>query len=170
MELISKKLEKNHDKSDFKCGQKSLDNYIKLTAKKDVNSDLSVCFVLEKDNKVIGYYTLSSSNEDIGDIPEDLEKKIKSRYPEVPIILIGRLAIDENYQGQGLGRLLLIDSLKRIYDTSLNIGVFAVSVDPIDDKAKEFYHKFGFISLKDSKRMILPMQTIRELFENKETN
>lgn len=86
-------------------------------------------------------------------------------YLSLPTILLGRLAIDKSFQGQGLGKILLIDSLKRCLDTSDSIGAFAVIVDPLDQEAESFYEKYGFIKLPDSGKMFLPMRTIKELFE-----
>jgi len=75
------------------------------------------------------------------------------------------LAIDNRFQKQGIGKLLLIDALKRSYEISKSIGSFAVVVDPIDNDAEQFYHKYGFIKLPDSGKMFLPMNTIKIVFE-----
>jgi GNAT superfamily N-acetyltransferase len=82
---------------------------------------------------------------------------------------LGRLAVDLKYQGKGVGAILLIDALKRSYELTQLIGSFAVVVDPLNKKAEEFYAKYGFILLPDSKKMFLAMKTIRQLFED-ETN
>jgi GNAT superfamily N-acetyltransferase len=86
-------------------------------------------------------------------------------YLSIPTVLLGRLAIDKGFQGKGIGKLLLIDSLKRCYDTSKSVGTFAVIVDPLDKEAERFYEKYGFINLPDSGKMFLSMKTIEELFE-----
>ena len=78
---------------------------------------------------------------------------------------IGRLAIDNKFQGQGVGKLILIDALKRSYELSKIIGSFAVIVDPIDKNAEHFYEKYGFIKLPDSGKMFLPMKTIGLIFK-----
>ena len=75
------------------------------------------------------------------------------------------MAINEKNKGQGLGKLLLIDALKRSYEVSKVIGSMAVIVDPIDESAIKFYNKFGFITLPDSKKMFLSMKTIELLFK-----
>jgi ribosomal protein S18 acetylase RimI-like enzyme len=74
------------------------------------------------------------------------------------------LAIDKNQQGNGIGKILLIDALKRSYSIANEIGSFAVVVDPIDDEAKRFYQKYDFIELPDSKKMFIATQTLKELF------
>jgi len=78
----------------------------------------------------------------------------------LPVALLGRLARDTNYKGQGIGELLLADALKRAYQASSTIGSCAVVTDPINEKARRFYDGFGFISL-ESGRMFIPMDTIK---------
>jgi GNAT superfamily N-acetyltransferase len=75
------------------------------------------------------------------------------------------LAIDKNFQGKGLGKLLLFDALKRCYDASCLIGAYSVVVDPLDNEAERFHRKYGFIKLPGSGKMFLPMKTVKELFE-----
>ena len=75
------------------------------------------------------------------------------------------MAINKKSKGQGLGKLLLIDALKRSFEVSKVIGSMAVIVDPIDENAISFYNKFGFISLPDSEKMFLSMKTIEQLFK-----
>lgn len=98
-------------------------------------------------------------------IPGSFKKKLPKSYVSIPTILLGRLAIDKDFQGKGIGKILLIDSLKKCFDTSDSIGAFAVIVDPLDKDAERFYDKYGFIKLPDSGKMFLPMKTIKELFE-----
>lgn len=80
-------------------------------------------------------------------------------------MIIGRLAVHVDYQGKKLGQILLIDALKRIIEISALVGNHAIIVDPINESAEKFYFKFGFIQLKDSKRMFLPLHTIATLFK-----
>lgn len=96
-------------------------------------------------------------------IPEKIRKKLPRAYYSLPVTLLGRLAVDERYKGQGLGKLLLIDSLKRAFEASGVIGSMTVVVDPIDTEAVSFYQRFGFIQLPDSGKMFLPMKTIELL-------
>jgi ribosomal protein S18 acetylase RimI-like enzyme len=93
-----------------------------------------------------------------------IQKKLPKSYKAIPATLLGRLAIDKNQQGNGIGKILLIDALKRSYSIANEIGSFAVVVDPIDDEAKGFYHKYDFIELPDSKKMFIATQTLKELF------
>ena len=98
-------------------------------------------------------------------MPEELHKNI--RLPRIhhdhPSVMLGRLAVDEQYQGKGYGELLLLDALNRCLFAAEQIGTIAVIVDPIDQRATDFYAKYGFHQLQSSKRMFITMQTIREL-------
>src|SRR5690606_3761318 len=126
---ISTVLEKNHNRKNFNCGIDELDNYLKLYANQDIKKRLAVCYlIVDKDNDVIGYYTLCSNSIDLSDIPEDLAKSLK--YGEIPVIIIGRLSVHKDYQGNKLGQTLLIDALKRIVEISALVRNHAVIVDP----------------------------------------
>jgi predicted GNAT family N-acyltransferase len=92
------------------------------------------------------------------------KKKLPKNYQSIPTILLGRLAIDKEFQGFGYGKILLIDALKRSYEVSNEIGSFAVVVDPIDKTAEEFYLKYDFIKLPDSGKMFITMKTLKLLF------
>jgi len=167
MNQLSEPLNSTHKKSDFSCGRQMLDNYIQKQANQDIKRKLSACFVIsERETQLIkGYYTLSNNSVPAELIPDQIRKKLPSAYESIPTILLGRLAIDNRFQGQGIGKLLLIDALKRSYVLSKSIGSFAVVVDPIDIVAERFYHKYGFIKLPDSGKMFLPMKTVGQLFE-----
>jgi GNAT superfamily N-acetyltransferase len=167
MSYLTEPLDVKHDRENFSCGKEILDNYFWQQAKQDVKRKLSACFVLvDKDTgKISGYYTLSSNSISNDLIPDSFKNKLPRSYVSIPTILIGRLAVDINFQGKGIGKMLLIDSLKRCFDTSYSIGAFAVIVDPLDKKAEKFYEKYGFIKLPDSGKMFLPMKTVKALFE-----
>lgn len=160
-------LTKSHDKKSFCCGKDLLDGYLKRQARQDVDRMLSACFVLlDTDEKTIkGYYTLSNSSIDSDLIPDDVKKKLPKSYTSLPTSLLGRLAVDQKYQSEGLGKILLIDALKRCFLISERaLGSFAVIVDPLDNQAQQFYEKYGFILLPDSGKMFLAMKTIKDLF------
>ncbi|MBS1500963.1 MAG: GNAT family N-acetyltransferase [Bacteroidetes bacterium] len=160
-------LNSTFNKQKFRCGIEALDNYLHHQAKQDVKRKLTAVFILSgEDFEIKGYYTLSNDALPRKQIPGDLLKKLPPAYAHLPVTLLGRLAVDKNYQRQGIGELLLIDALKRSYDTAISsVGSMAVVVDPIDEKAKNFYLKYGFISLPDSGRMFIPMGTIAQLFQ-----
>lgn len=166
MSQISEPLNSSHKKSDFSCGKEMLDNYLHKQANQDIKRKLSACFVIkeEQTDLIKGYYTLSNSSIPLEVIPNEIKKKLLKSYKTIPTTLLGRLAIDSDFQGQGIGKLTLIDALKRSYELSKTIGSFAVVVDPIDKDAENFYNKYGFIRLPNSGKMFLPMKTIGQLF------
>jgi GNAT superfamily N-acetyltransferase len=165
MTYLTTLLSQTHQKEKFSCGKEMLDSYIHRQAGQDMKKKVATCFVLSADQKTIkGYYTLSTGSIPRSQIPESISKKL-SKYEEMPVILLGRLAVDANFRGQGLGGDLLIDALKRSFDIAATaIGAIAVVVDPLDDDARAFYGHYGFISLPDSGRMFLVMKTIEGLF------
>lgn len=155
-----------HKKQGFKCGKELLDNYIRRQAKQDVTRKLAACFVLvNNDNNMQGFYTLSNASISREHLPEPIKGKLPPSYHNLPVTLLGRLAVDSKFIGQGLGELLLMDALKRSYYVSINsIGSMAVIADPIDKSAIRFYKKYGFVHLKFSNKMFIPMKTISNLF------
>ncbi len=159
-------LEKAHDKTVFDCGKEILNNYLQKQANQDVKRKLAVCFALIDNNNVVkGYYTLSNSSILQSEIPTNISKKLPNAYTNIPVTLLGRLAIDKTIIKKGQGEFLLIDALKQSYVVSKNaIGSLAVIVDPIDETAVLFYKKYGFIMLPDSGKMFLSMNTIAQLF------
>lgn len=163
IELLSKK----HRKKEFQCGKEMLDNYIQKQASQDVKRKLSACFVWEdiETGLIKGYYTLANNSIPLDTIPEKWKKKLPLSYYSVPTTLLGRLAVDKRFQGQGIGEILLVDALKRSYEISGSLGSFAVVVDPLDSDAEKFYGKYGFVKLPDSGKMFIAMQTLKELFE-----
>lgn len=110
---------------------------------------------------VAGYYTLSAGSIAIANLPPEAAKRLP-RHP-VPVILLGRLAVDQKARGQGLGKALLRDALRRCLDLAEQLGLFAVEVLAIDSEAREFYTKYGFVPLADNDlHLFLPIKTIEE--------
>ena len=167
MEIQPYKRQFNREK--FDCGKTPLNNYILRNVTNDVNSGACTCFVILNENEqVIGYYTLSTESISKTDAPQEFKKKIKYEY--IPVILLGRLAIDKKEFGKGYGKLLLIDSLKRSLQVAKHqIGAVALIVDPIDEEAIAFYLKYGFAMLPSSGRMFMSMNKIESAF-NKSKN
>lgn len=109
-------------------------------------------------------FTLSNGSVPLSSFPEQVQKKLPKSYISIPTTLLGRLAIDITHQGNGIGKILLIDALKRSYENSHVIGSFAVVVDPIDKAAEQFYSKYDFIKLPESGKMIIAIKTLKVLF------
>lgn len=165
MTYLTVLLSKEHVKNQFDCGQQLLSQYLHKQAKQDIKRQLAACFVTLNDRKEVkGYYTLSNAGIERQLLPEAISKKLPPSYKNLPVTLLGRLARDLNYPGERLRELLLMDALKRSYEASLSIGSMAVVVDPINESARNFYLRYGFIDLPDSGKMFLSMQTIASLF------
>ena len=126
---------------------------------------LAACFILSDDKEIKGYYTLSRSSIPRTQLPESIINKLPLSYRDLPVTLLGRLAADIRFNRQGIGKLLLIDPLKRSYETSVtNITSKAIVVDPIDNAAIDFYSKYGFVCLPGNGRMFITMSTVAQLF------
>ena len=111
--------------------------------------------------KVIGYYTLALGPVGFARLPKSASKKLP-KHP-VPVILLGRLAVDRSEQGKGLGEHLLFDALNRSLSISEQAGAFAIEVLAIDDTARAFYERYGFLALADQDRhLFLPTATIKQ--------
>ena len=163
MTYITVLLNKTHRKKEFSCGNDTLDRYFHTQAGQDVKRNASVCYVLVgEENTVKGYYTLTSASVSKEGAPEEIAKRFP--YDTIPTILLGRLAVDGQYKGQGIGKTLLIDALRRSYNNSLSIGAAAVVVDPIDEQAVTFYQKFKFVQIPSTQKMVLSMKIISKLF------
>lgn len=163
IELLNTK----HNREAFDCGNELLSNYLKTQASQDIKRKLSACFVLEENKKtILGYYTLSNNSIPLNSFSESIQKKFPKSYKSIPTTLLGRLAIDSKHQNKGYGEILLIDALKRCYEYSKEFGSFAVVVDPINEEAENFYSKYEFIKLPDSKKMFIAMKTLDQLFTN----
>lgn len=157
-------LDKTHNRKDFECEEQTLTDYIQRQVSQDIKKKLAVCFVAtDKENRVIGYYTLSTESLGREQIPEKYIKKVPRNY-NAPVILLGRLARDITAKGTGLGEYLLVDALIRAFTLSEeSIGAMAVVVDPVNEFAVKFYKKYGFDQLPDSGKMFLPMDTIKQI-------
>jgi GNAT superfamily N-acetyltransferase len=160
-------LRTDHDRTNFSCGNASLDRYLSEQAGQDLRRACAAPFVLvpgRDSTSILGYYTLSSYGIDAGELPADLARKLP-RYPLIPATLLGRLAVDRRHQGQGIGEFLLMDALHRAWAQSAEVATAAVVVDAIDAGAAKFYQHFGFITFPSmADRLFLPMKTVATLF------
>lgn len=114
---------------------------------------------------MVGYYTLSAYTVRLNELPTDTQKKLP-RYPLIPATLLGRLAISQKHQGQKLGRLLLMDALHRSWKSSTEIASAGIVVDALDENARQFNLHYQFVPLEESKKLFLPMQTVRKAFQS----
>jgi len=111
---------------------------------------------------IAGYYTLSATGIALTDLPSELAKRLP-RYPLLPAILMGRIAVDERHRRRGLGEILLFDAFARALRS--DIAAFAFVVDAKDAAAKAFYQRYRFLPLAgDGYRLFVPMAEIAKLF------
>jgi predicted N-acetyltransferase YhbS len=138
-----------------------LDNYLQQRVTQDIRRRVTACFVaVDADQHIAGYYTLASASLPLPDLPAAIGRKLP-RYPSVPTVRLGRLAVDVQFKGQGLGGALLADALYRA--TRSEIAAYAVVVDAKDDQAAAFYSHHGFIALPTAQMtLFLPLASLQK--------
>lgn len=153
---------KKHERSVFSYGNDSLDNYIHRQASQDLKKKVATVFVLidTPNVDIIVYYTLSSYTVEIASLDKTFSKSLP-RYPLLPATLLGRLAVDSNYQGRGFGELMLMDALKRVLNATVQIASLAVVVEAINEDGVRFYQKYGFQQFREYPlKLYLPIKSI----------
>ena len=152
-----------HHRDGFVCGVDSLDRYLRTQASQDLRRKANGVFILIEPSHpkfILGYYTLCATALPQGDVPSAARRHIP-RYPLVSATLLGRLAVSEARQGEGLGALLLADAVRRSFASAETVGSSMLIVDALNERAAAFYEGNGFLRLPDSSRLVLPMTTIR---------
>ena len=151
----------------FDCGVPSLDDWLKHQAGQAQRKRLASVWIAtatEDPSRVLGFYSLAPWQITFQDCPPALRKRLP-RYP-IHGTLIARLAVASSEQGQGLGSVLLVDALRRIWKASESVPVQAAIVHALDDGAAEFYRLHGFLAFPENPRnRFLPMKTVADLFE-----
>ncbi len=158
------RLDRSHDRDGFDCGVPSLNEWLQRLAGQYERRDLARIYVSVEtgQRRILGYYALSTHQVSFDALPKDQAKGLPTI--DIPVVLLGRLAVDRTVQGQGLGEYLLIDALRRAAYISEHIGIRAVEVDALGEAARRFYLKYGFVPLwDDPQHLVLPMQVIRKL-------
>ena len=158
--MIVVPLSDRHDRSQFDCGEPSLNLYLQRYASQHDRRGFGRTYVAVSDSSVSvsGYYTISSGSIGFETVPENLP------HHPVPIVLLGRLAVDRRSQGQGVGELLLVDALRRAQRAADELGIYAVAVEALSDRARSFYMRFGFGALTDDRmHLYLPIKVVRQL-------
>lgn len=151
----------DHELDDFDSGELSLDEWLKKQAHKNQLSGASHCFVISNGKQVIGYYCLSA-----GAIShESAPKKMRRNMPNpLPVLVLGRLAIDQHFHNQGLGSALLRDAMIRAVSAGGETGVFAILVHALSEQAKRFYLSSGFVeSPIQPMTLLMTLETIRQI-------
>ena len=160
MTRIITSLGRQHDRADFDCGEPALNAFLQRFARQQSDKDFSRTYVAtaQGNNKIEGYYAISSASVDFKNWPTGLRLP---RYP-VPVALLGRLAVDLRAQGQGVGQALLQHAMQLALVTAEKIGVYAIVVDAKDEAAAVFYARYGFQRFSDQTlRLFLTTEIIR---------
>lgn len=137
------KISAEHDLSEFDSGERQLDDWLRCRALNNEASGASRTYVVCAGRKVIGYYALSA-----GAIAhEHAPGRIRRNMPDpIPVVVLGRLAVDKSFHGKGIGTGLLRDAVLRILQAAEIAGVRAILVHAISENAKQFYEKYGFVA------------------------
>jgi GNAT superfamily N-acetyltransferase len=130
-----------HDTSAFDCGVHALDEWLKRRALVNQMSGASRTYVISREQVVVGYYALAAGGVAHAEAPGRMRRNMPD---PIPMMVLGRLAIDRSIQAQGLGHGLLKDAVLRVVQAAHIVGVRGVLVDAIDETARAFYEKYGF--------------------------
>lgn len=161
------RLSKSHERTSFCCGKTSLDEFIQKFAMQYEKKDMGRTYVAvaPEESRVLGSYTLSTGAVAFAILPDDVSRKLP-RHP-IPVIHLGRLAVDQSARGKRLGETLLLDALRRCSELAEQVGVHAVEVYALDEEARGFCLKYGFTSLaEDAFHLYLSMKAIRQLWDS----
>ncbi len=162
--LVIEPLASHHDRTAFSCGELVLDTYLQRQASQDIRRRVAQVFVAIGDvaERIAGYYSLSAASFEKDELPSALAKRLP-HYP-VPAAILGRLAIDREQQGRGLGETLLLDAIRRVVRASTTLAVYAIIVDAKTDGAQAFYECYGFRAFSsEPRRLFLPLEIFEKL-------
>jgi ribosomal protein S18 acetylase RimI-like enzyme len=151
----------HHDRRAFASGVEPLDRYFHEQAGQDQRRRLAAVFLLRDtvESTIAGYCTLSATGIEAASLPVEVTRRLP-RYPLLPAILLGRLAVDRRYRGRGLGELLLGDAVRRAAAQD-QVAAMALVVDAKDEAARQFYEHYGFRRFMDAElRLFLPLATV----------
>jgi predicted N-acetyltransferase YhbS len=149
-----------HDTESFNCGLTVLDNWLKRRALRNEGSGASRTFVVCSDRKVIGYYALATGSVGHRNTPG----KVRRNMPDpVPVMVLGRLVVAQQWQHAGLGRSLLRDAVLRTLSVSQQAGIKALLVHALSEDAKTFYRRYGFqVSPLDPMTLIVSLRDVAD--------
>lgn len=150
--------------TNFDCGESSLNEWLKKRALKNHIAGASRCFVVCAGAEVIGYYSLSAGAISHEAAPKAMRRNMPNPLPILPILLLGRLAVDKRCHNQRIGQALLRDAMIRSVSVASDAGVFALLVHALSDQAKQFYLSRGFVeSPLQSMTLLMTIETIRSI-------
>jgi GNAT superfamily N-acetyltransferase len=148
-----------HTIMDFDCGEESLNRWLQPSALKSERKSART-YVSCVEARAVAYSCLSAGSIDHLSVPGRIRRNMPN---PIPVILLGRIAVDQRYQGHGLGRLMFRDAMLRTARASLEIGIRAMLVHALNEKAMRFYLKAGFLeSPIDPMILMLPIEAIQK--------
>ena len=139
--LPPERLADHHDIAGFRSGEASLDDWLKRRARANQVSGASRTYVLCEEKRVIGYYALASGVVTVESAPGRFRRNMPN---PIPVAVLGRLAVDHDWHGRGLGRALFRDAARRVAHAADAIGIRGIVVHAISEEAKKFYLALGF--------------------------
>ena len=148
------RLNAEHILDEFDCGIASLNDWLKQRARNNEQSGASRTYVVCEDSSkvsnIVAYYCLATGAV----IAREAPGRVRRNMPDpIPVMVLGRLAVDQNHQGQGLGRGLLRDAILRTLQAAEIAGIRAILVHAIDEAAGQFYQRFGFMEAPVGERV-----------------
>lgn len=157
------KLTDKHNIEGFASGVEALDDWLKNHALKSEASGSARTYVVCVNNQVVGYYALATGAVS----HKTATSQVKRNMPDpVPVMVLARLAVDKNWQRQGLGGSLLRDAILRTLRASEIAGIKAILVHAISDEAKEFYEKAGFqASIIEPKTLMITLKNVQAILK-----
>jgi GNAT superfamily N-acetyltransferase len=148
----------------FDCGNKAMNDWLVRYARENEQLDLSRTYLLIADTtEVIGYYTLTGMSTSRAEVPRLLRRGTPNLHQ--PGCLLARLAVSLDHQGQGHGRDLMVDAVKEALAASQHIALRFIAVDPLDDRARAIYERWGFHEIPGDRRMFLGLAEAAASFD-----
>jgi GNAT superfamily N-acetyltransferase len=150
-------ISKSHNLARFTCGKEPLDDFLRLRAMKSEGKNARTYVVCQGD-VVIGFYSIAMGAVQRMQAPG----KLRRNAPDsIPVAILARMAVDARFRGHGIGAGMLKDALRRMVQAATIIGARAVLVHAIDDEARPFYLKYGFIEYPaESRTLYMPIETL----------
>jgi GNAT superfamily N-acetyltransferase len=157
------RLSASFDFTQFDCGTASLNDWLTRQALKNEASGASRTYVVCIENAVVGYYCLATGAVVRAEAPKPIQRNMPD---PIPVLVLGRMAVDQTYQGRGIGSALLRDALLRVLQAAEIVGVRALLVHAISEEAKRFYLSHGFVeSPIEPQTLCLALETAQQALE-----
>lgn len=161
--MLIEPLARVHNRKSFDCGDEEVTRFLREKALQDHERDLSRTMVLidtpDSPKRIIGYHTLVMTQVRQEDIPNDRPRITRG----IPVILLGQLGVDVNFQGKGFGDILLMDAQARTDEISRKVGIRALMLDARNERLARWYEQHDFIRFPENLRMFKSIEAIRRL-------